>query len=415
MPSLIVKNDRQYTDLIAVTGILLLFIGFLFNRVVSNTGFLLIGVYTLIHLSKVKWLFKDKWMYSFILLALLPLLSDIILQGTDSIHQRSLMKFLLILFPAFIFVYNPDRKSIHTIIYLFIILMLISSCFSLFHYFSDLDQMAAKYKVSKVIHVLSFRDHIRISWATVISCLLAFYLILTVKQKRLSWFLSVYIIFQIVFLHILGAKTGLICLYLTIIILSWYLFKGRSRLILLFIIPIVLALPVIAYKTIPSLEQRFNFIKYDFEHYMRNEYREGLSDAVRYFSLKAGMQIIREHPVTGVGFSQLQQETNLWYKKNVPAMTEQNYFLPSSQIVIYWAACGILGLIVFLWHVLLPYFTIYLKNHIWFMSFFIPTSCSFVFETHMEGQLPLFLYGFFVSWFWFLAYQDRNLNENISV
>jgi len=49
------------------------------------------------------------------------------------------------------------------------------------------------------------------------------------------------------------------------------------------------------------------------------------------------------------------------------------------------------------------------------MSFFIPTSCSFVFETHMEGQLPLFLYGFFVSWFWFLAYQDRNLNENISV
>lgn len=144
------------------------------------------------------------------------------------------------------------------------------------------------------------------------SCFLSY---LNSEAKRLSWFLSVYIIFQIVFLHITGAKTGLICLYLTIIILSWYLFKGRSRLILLFIIPIVLALPVIAYKTIPSLEQRFNFIKYDFEHYMRNEYREGLSDAVRYFSLKAGMHIIREHPVTGVGFSQLQQETNLWYKK----------------------------------------------------------------------------------------------------
>lgn len=404
------KNSERYFEIVAYIGIVLLFTGFLFNRVVSNVGFVIIGIYTLSKFNEVKWLFKDKWLLTFLSLALLPLLSDILLEGLDFYRFRGIMKFLLVLFPFFIFALKPQENLTRNFIYFFILLMLISSFYSLFHYFSDINNMTSVYKVSKVMPVLSFGDHIRISWATVISCLLALYLMAETNSMFSKVSLGLYIIFQIIFLHLLGSKTGLISLYLTLMVLTLYTLKGKARWFLLLIFPLILSLPLIAYKTIPSLQQRFNFIKYDYEHYMRGEYKEGLSDAVRFYSLKAGKDIVTSNPMFGTGFSSLQDKTNEWYKNNVPAMPAENYFLPSNQLLIYWASGGILGLIVFLSHIFLPFFTPYLRSNVWFMAFYIPAIFSFMYETHLEGQLPLFVYSLFVSWFWFLAYKKNTLN-----
>jgi O-antigen ligase len=408
------KNIESRLELLAYVGMGLLFFGFLFNRVVSNAGFVVIGIYTLTKFHDVKWLFKDKWLLTFLSLALLPLLSDILLEGLDFYKFRGVMKFLLVLFPFFIFALKPQENVVRNFIYLFLGLMLLSSFYSLFHYFSDISNMASVYKVSKVIPVLSFGDHIRISWATVISCLLALYLLTETNSRFSKVSLGVYIIFQMIFLHLLGSKTGLISLYLTLMILALYTLKGKAKWLIILIAPLILLLPLIAYKTIPSFEQRFNFIKYDFEHYSRGEYKDGLSDAVRFYSLRAGKDIVTSNPLFGTGFSSLQDKTNEWYKSNIPAMPAENYFLPSNQLLIYWASGGILGLVVFLMHIILPFFTSYLRNNVWFMAFFIPSIFSFMYETHFEGQLPLFVYSFFVSWFWFLAYKKNAVNTDQS-
>jgi O-antigen ligase len=405
---------ERHLEIVAYIGIVLLFTGFLFNRVVSNAGFVVIGIYMLTKFNEVKWLFKDKWLLTFLSLALLPLLSDLLLEGLDFYKFRGIMKFLLVLFPFFIFALKPQENVTRNFIYFFLGLMLMSSFYSLFHYFSDISNMASVYKVSKVMPVLSFGDHIRISWATVISCLLALYVLTDASSRFVKVGMGAYIIFQMIFLHLLGSKTGLISLYLTLMILALYMLKGKARWFLLLIFPLILSLPLIAYKTIPSLEQRFNFIKYDYEHYIKGEYREGLSDAVRFYSLRAGKDIVTSNPLFGTGFSSLQDKTNEWYKKNIPVMPAENYFLPSNQMLIYWASAGILGLIVFLMHILVPFFTPYLRNNVWFMAFFIPAIFSFMYETHLEGQLPLFVYSFFVSWFWFLAYRKNAVNSDQS-
>jgi hypothetical protein len=117
----------------------------------------------------------------------------------------------------------------------------------------------------------------------------------------------------------------------------------------------------------------------------------------------AGKDIISEYPWLGCGFSKLQGLTNEWFKSKMPQIGEENYFLPSSQIVIYWASGGLFCLIIFLFHLLYPLQDIKLRSNIWFMMFFIPAALSFSYETHLEGQLPLFFYGFFVPFFWYLA------------
>ncbi|MBC7885343.1 MAG: O-antigen ligase family protein, partial [Saprospiraceae bacterium] len=350
------KNRKFATLSLAFAGIFLMFLGFLFNRVVSNVGFLLAGLYAIWNIKKIVWLFRDYWMWSFILLAILPLISNIWFTGANFYMEGGIMKCLLILFPAFVFTLPVDRKFISLVHYTFIIFMLISSIYSLYYYLADFSSMYTHYKTSKVMPVLSYSDHIRISWAVVISCLIAAYQWKSESSVLIKSSLIIYIVFQVVFLHLLGSKTGLISLYIAIIIWFGYSLQGRKKWLLAVVVPLILTLPFIAYKTIPTFEQRINFVRYDFELYSKGEYREGLSDAVRYYSLMAGKDIISKNALTGVGFNRLHDETASWYKKNIPELSSDSYFLPSSDIVIYWASGGILGLMVILFHIGFPFF-----------------------------------------------------------
>jgi len=390
-----------------ILGIILLFVGFLYSRVISNIGFLFIGVYAIIHIRQIGWLFRDRWMYTFIVLALIPLISDIIYEGTGFLQQRGVMKCLLILFPAFVFVFNPNKKILSAIHYFIIGIMTISTMYSLQNYFFDYENINAQYNVSKVMSVLSFGDHIRVSWVVVISCLLALYQYKSTSSEYIKFLLIVYIVIQVTFLHMLGSKTGLITLYLSGIIILIYTFVKTKNWFYIFFIAFIFILPMIAYKTLPTFAQRVNYIKYDFGHYSKGEFKDGLSDAVRYYSLKAGKDIIVSNPTIGVGFSSLHEETVVWYQKNLPELSPSSYFLPSSEIIIYWASGGILALLVFLCHMFIPFTEDYLRKNVWFMAFFVPAIFSFTYETHLEGQLPIFVYGFFAAWFWWLAWREN--------
>ncbi len=398
---------NKWNIALPLLGIILLFIGFLFSRVVSNIGFLLIGIYVIFHIRKISWLFYNKWMFTFLGLALLPLLSDIIYEGTGFLQHRGVMKCLLILFPAFIFAFNPKKNLISAIHYLIIFVMTISTAYSLQNYIFDYENITSQYNVSKVMSVLSFGDHIRVSWVVVISCLLALYQYKSTTSKYIKLLLVSYIIIQIVYLHILGSKTGLIALYLSAIISLAFEFGRLKNWLFVLFAAVIFLLPVIAYNTIPTFAQRVNYIKYDYGHYSKGEFKDGLSDAVRFNSLKAGKDIIISNPITGVGFSNLQEETESWYKQNLPELSPKSYFLPSSEIIIYWASGGIVAFLLFLSHMFIPFTMPYLRKNIWFMAFFIPAIFSFTFETHLEGQLPIFVYGFFVAWFWWLAWRER--------
>lgn len=384
----------------------MLFVGFLFSRVVSNIGFLFIGIYVIIHFKQIRWLFNDKWMYTFIGLALLPLLSDIFYEGMGFLQQRGVMKCLLILFPAFVFVFNPSKKILSTIHFFIIGLMSISTVYSIQNYYFDFEIINAQYNVSKVMSVLSFGDHIRVSWVVVISCILALYEYKSSISKFVKLLLVVYIITQVTFLHILGSKTGLLTLYVSGFILLIFEFVKTKNWLYVLLGTFIFAMPIIAYQSLPTFAKRVNYIKYDYEHYSKGEFKDGLSDAVRFYSLKAGKDIIISNPITGLGFSNLQKETESWYKQNLPELSPKSYFLPSSEIIIYWASGGIVAFLLFLSHMFIPFTMSYLRRNSWFMAFFIPAILSFTFETHLEGQLPIFVYGFFAAWFWYLAWRE---------
>lgn len=405
-------TKEQILSVVGYGALLFLFTGFLFNRVVGNLGFILAGVYAVAKIKDIKWLFQDKWMWTFMALAISAVCNDIWYEGLEFIDDRGVMKMVLVLFPSYVFALSPNQKMTSWVHVLIILAMTVSSFYSLIHFFMNDESIIASYKVSKVMPVLSYGDHIRISWVTVISMVLAMYEVKHTTKTYYKVILVAYIAFQALFLHFLGSKTGLITLYLTMILASYMLLpKGKKWLaFLLYILMILGAYSAVKY--IPSLRERINFVKYDFQHYSKGEYREGLSDAIRYYSLLAGKDIISKHPISGVGFSHLKSEVDQWYKSEMPQIPESSYFIPSSEIVIYWAALGIIGLFIFILHLVYPLFVSYLRDNIWFVTIFYPAAFSFLYETHLEGQLPLFVYAFFVSWAWYLAYSQYS-NKNV--
>ncbi len=394
---------------IAVIAIALMLFGFLYNRVVNNIGFGFAGLYALINISKIRNLWSDRWMWSFIGLALIPFLSDVF-NGVDIVlNHRVTMKWLLVLFPAFVFALKANTTSIKAIHWAVLGTMLVSSTYSMIQYFINFDEIVASYKVSKVLPVLAKGDHIRISWMTSISILMAMYLFIKERTKITQVLTALYILFQILFLHILGAKTGLLSLYVMgFVWVFWSLPRSKKWLITL-LVPISFLLLFGAYKALPSFQERVNFMRYDFEHYRKGEYQHGLSDAIRVFSIQAGWDIYKNNFWTGVGFSSLDAHTNDWFDKNRPEVSNKNRFVPISQALIYMASAGILGLLFFMYHLFYPLFVATLRNNRWFMAFFIPLILSFFYESHLEGQFSIFVYGFFLSWFWYLAKVDDDI------
>lgn len=408
-----VIRHKNFHLSILIVAVVLMLTGFLFNRVVSNLGFGFAGIYALLHLDKIKLLWHDKWMWSFLALALIPLLSDVYHEGSGFLLHKGVMKWLLVLFPAFVFSVRPSEKEIRALHWSVIIAMTISTFYSLFHYVGSPQEIVESYKVSKVLPVLALGDHIRISWMNSISILMAMHLFVHSSFLLTRIVTSFYIGMQILFLHILGAKTGLLSLYVMLFIwLLWWL-PNRRKWWILISIPITFCALFLAYNTLPSFQERVNFMRYDFEHYRKGEYRPGLSDAVRVYSIKAGWEIFKENPWTGVGFTPLKDEAFAWYEKNMPAIEIPSRFIPISQVIIYMASAGFVGLLIVLWHLLFPFFNRKLRRDPWFMAFFIPLFLSFFYETHLEGQFPIFVYGFFLSWFWYLATVQKNLPEKM--
>jgi O-antigen ligase len=414
----IIVPDNRLThklDLLAIASVLCLFVGFYFSRVVSNVGVLLGAIYVLTNYREALLVFKDKWVWTFIAMACLPLLSDILSNGIDTTFNKGVLKLLILFYPFFIFTFKPSSKWISYINRFIILSVLLSSLYSLFHYFTNLESILKGYNRAKVMHVLAYQDHIRISWLGVIAILLSFFEYRNSNHNYYKYCLLLVIVFQVLFLHILMAKTGLVLLYGAAVVVLLYSIFVNKKYKLLFIFPILISLPIIAYFTIPSFKQRADFMRYDFGHYSQGKYRPGLSDALRYYSIKSGIETIKKQPLLGVGYSNVINETSKWYKANVPSVPESNYYLPSNQYIIYWAGIGVIGLLVLLLHVVIPLFGKYKNDHLIFLMFFVPAIVSFLFETHLEGQSSIFIYCFFACWFYYISQFDTLKSRSLLV
>jgi len=154
------------------------------------------------------------------------------------------------------------------------------------------------------------------------------------------------------------------------------------------------AIPLIAYKTIPSFKAKIDYSLYDRWVRKHNISQSDYSDGGRFISIKVGMDIGNDNPVFGVGAGNLRQEVKNRYAQMYPESTEVK--MPHNQFVSIYASMGIVGLGLFLFAFFFPLFYKKGYRHTLFLSFHIIVLLSFLVENTIENSIGIAFYLFFL-------------------
>lgn len=332
-------------------------------------------------------------------IVILTLLSGLYSTNTTEWASRLLVKMPLIVLPIGLLIITVNHTIIYFVQALFILLVTIGTVYTMSMYYLQPEATLLAYNTAQVLPTILNNDHIQYSITVVIALLLLTYQHQYIHTNRLKNINIGIGIWLIIFLHILMCKTGLLLLYTTFFIYASQKKEWRKPKIVLSILLVVIALPAICYNILPTVKKRIDYIKYDYSVYSKGLQLHGMSDGVRLISLKAGVSIVKQHPIIGVGYGNVKTATYNYYATNTNLLPYEK-ILPSSQYVIVAAATGLVGLLLFVASLVSIFFVKKSRKNIYFVSFYLPILFSFIWEIHLEGQYGVFIFTFFTVWFY---------------
>ncbi len=158
------------------------------------------------------------------------------------------------------------------------------------------------------------------------------------------------------------------------------------------------------YQIFPTLHNRVQYVLYDFSNYSRGKIETGSSDGARVLSIKAGAAITQQHPFSGVGFGDLKNEINHWHEQFHPTTQDYERFIPTNEWLIYAAASGVLGVLLFSAGIiyLLPFFS--LKN-IFSFCLMISLLIPLITDDSLEGQYGVAIFSMVICLGYYLKKQ----------
>lgn len=360
-------------------------------------------------------LFRSGWKEPlFILMALLvvlPLLSGLWSADTADWWKRITLKAPLLVVPLATAGWCVHRKLYFAISAFWIAVVAAGCTWSLSQLWINYAFYRQAYLEAKVIPTPFYNDHIRFSWVVVAMLLLLLKLWrMGAFQARWQRFAAIALAgFFVVFLHMLAARTGLLSLYLAAGVLALaYILVKRRYLLGTALIGLLALMPVLAWNFSGTFKNRIQFLRYDFYHFATGQYNEGLTDAPRVYSLRAGWDIFRTHPHLGIGFGDINNAAQQWYSQHAPQLPQAERLLPGSDWLLYAAGLGWPGWLVFIIAVTLLFFLRSMRGDLTWYALWAISWLALLYEIPIEGQVGVALYSILPVW-WRMGQDDRAL------
>jgi O-antigen ligase len=337
----------------------------------------------------------------FTLLFFIPFVSGLWSENLSKWADVVRLKLPLLFFPlTFAGSWQFTKKQWLLITAIFLTGVTLGSVWSLLHYLQNAAAIHEGYLQAKTLLTPLENDHVRFSWlvsVAAMTCFLVQRFISSQKAKLVLWTLT---LFFTVYLHVLAARTGLLSLYIFLLLYAgWFLVKKQSVKTAVLLGAVLLVLPVLAYLIVPTFQNRIRYLVYDFSFVQKAEYLPGANDGARVMSLKAGWQVLQQHPF-GAGAGDVMLEAEKWYVANVPDVLPTDKFYPSSEWLLYGAFAGWIGVLLFTAIMLLPFFVRIPQHKIFWIALHATAAFSFAFDMGLEVQYGIFLYAFLTFWWW---------------
>lgn len=296
---------------------------------------------------------------------------------------------------AFLGLPRFDKKMVNGILYFLLIFMTIAGIAVGINYGLNFDEINNQISRGKPMPV--FRNHIRFSILMSVAIIGGIHLIIDeyfYKKKQESSLIKSMTIFLFLFIHVLSVKTGIVCLYVALGLLSLrYIYLSRSYLAGSLLIIGLLNIPVVAFLTVKSFEQKIRYMHHDLTQYVKGE--GGIySDAGRLTSLKVGKEIFIAAPLFGAGAGNLRAIVHQQYDQHYPEYVEP--LMPHNQFLYVLAGTGLFGFSIFIFAL---FFTLFHKkiyqNHFLF-GFYCLIITAFMLEHTIENAVGVATFTFFL-------------------
>lgn len=386
-----------------LTGILLVMMGFLFSRAMLSIGtFLLIanGCLQGDWKERQSLLLQQPFLIGISLLFVFPLVSGLWSEDQTVWQQSLITKLPLLFFPFALVVQKGfDRKQFVLLTLIWIALIVGGTGWSVLQYLQQKESFDLLYRYSKVIPTPAANDHIRFSMAIVIALLLWLKLEewKTIRSAILQWILRLLAIWLVIYLHILGAKTGLLGFYLIIVpLILWQLYTAGKKRLSIIVVLSILILPFLAYQLLPTFKTRVHYVLYDRSNWNAGNLSGDFSDGNRLLSIKSGWFVFQQHWLTGVGYGDIKTETGKWYDQYAAAVPSSERFLPLNQWITSGAGAGILATLLFTVVLLLPFFSKTWRKDKQTIGLLLFFDLIFLYECTIDDQFGVFLFSFFI-------------------
>ena len=287
------------------------------------------------------------------------------------------------------------EKHRHLIIAYFAVIMAITAVVVTVNYALNFNEIQQGILEGRSIPVP--RNHIRFSLLVALATLGALELWRNTSTPKWSMIWPALAFFLFSFQHLLAVRSGLACAYLGIFaFLFAYLIETKKWKIGILGLVVLIVLPLIGYKTVPSLRAKMDYLSYEIWLQEHGFESEQYSDAGRMTSIRFGLDLWKENKLFGVGPGNLRQRMDQLYAERLPTAEAKR---PHNQFVSILAGSGLVGLIVFLASI--GWLTF--NNNRWrdpvFLGVMIVLLASCMVENTLENSAGLGIYCFFLFFY----------------
>ncbi|MBS1593899.1 MAG: O-antigen ligase family protein [Bacteroidetes bacterium] len=298
--------------------------------------------------------------------------------------------FLPVAFCAFQFF---DSSFFHKLLIAFSIIMVLSAVGVMVNYALHYDEITRSVSYGGIIPTPF--SHIRYTLLLVFAffCLIRLY-----EQRAISGYQVLPLaVFLFVVIHILSSRSGWIALYSGLLLYAVvYIIRTRRYAIGSAIALSTIVAPLALYFLIPSFQNKINYMRWTAGEVAAGHI-DNMSDAMRIASWRSGMEIIKRHPLTGVGAGDLLVESKAISHELFPSIVnEDDRKMPHNEFIWIWAAAGILGLLAYLAAFIYPFVSSFRKGT-WLMALlFLIFFSAFLTEAPLEEQIGSTFYLLFL-------------------
>ena len=239
-----------------------------------------------------------------------------------------------------------SKKQIKAIFYSLVSVCVISAGGILTNYALHFEEINQLYLQSKIMP--GPINHIRFSLLIVFTTYIIYYYIKQnyFKSRLEKTLLEMACLFLILFLHIYSVRSGLISLYavITLVLINHVIItKNFTQ-----IIKVITALIMIVGLSLiisPTMRNKLINTQQDVNVYANQKDPNFNSLATRMVSYKTALKIAKENILWGCGQGDLKDKNDALFKRDYPSIVTP--IIPHNQFMLYLAATGLIGLIIF--------------------------------------------------------------------